>query len=100
MELLQPFRIIAHGTCGVQRAERYNLGFRAESGLLRTQTIVCLSPYATCFILAPVNGPSLPLQQLSGVIERITFYNEENGYTVARFVPEGKSYTVTVIGNL
>jgi exodeoxyribonuclease V alpha subunit len=48
-----------------------------------------------------VNVPTnLPLQPLTGVIERITFYNEENGYTVARFVPEGKSYTVTVIGNL
>lgn len=47
-----------------------------------------------------MNSPSLPLQSLTGVIERITFYNEENGYTVARFVPEGKSYTVTVIGNL
>ena len=47
-----------------------------------------------------MNSSSLPLQPLTGVIERITFYNEENGYTVARFVPEGKSYTVTVIGNL
>jgi len=48
-----------------------------------------------------VNVPTnLPLQPLVGVIERITFYNEENGYTVARFVPEGKSYTVTVIGNM
>ncbi len=48
-----------------------------------------------------MNVPSnLSLQPLTGVIERITFYNEENGYTVARFVPEGKSYTVTVIGNL
>lgn len=52
-----------------------------------------------------VNPPGLSLQtqnlaSLTGVIERITFYNEENGYTVARFVPEGKSYTVTVIGNL
>lgn len=48
-----------------------------------------------------MNVPSsLSLQNLSGVIERITFYNQENGYTVARFVPEGKSYTVTVIGNL
>lgn len=43
---------------------------------------------------------SVSLQKLSGVIERVTFYNEENGYTVARFVPEGKSYTVTVVGNL
>lgn len=48
-----------------------------------------------------MNVPSnLPLQPLNGVIERITFYNEENGYTVARFVPEGKNYNVTVIGNL
>ncbi len=43
---------------------------------------------------------NVTLQKLSGVIERITFYNEENGYTVARFVPDGKSFTVTVIGNL
>lgn len=48
-----------------------------------------------------MNAPSnLPLQTLTGVIERITFYNEENGYTVARFVPEGRTFTVTVIGNL
>lgn len=40
------------------------------------------------------------LHSLKGTIERITFYNEENGYTVARFVPEGKSYTVTVVGSL
>lgn len=42
----------------------------------------------------------LPLETLRGTIERITFYNEENGYTVARLAPEGKSYTVTVVGNL
>jgi exodeoxyribonuclease V alpha subunit len=51
-------------------------------------------------ILAFVNVASTNLQALKGTIERITYYNEENGYTVARFVPEGKSYTVTVIGNL
>ncbi len=43
----------------------------------------------------------LPLQSLRGTIERITFYNEENGYTVARFLPEGKTtMVVTVVGNL
>ncbi|MBM4460184.1 MAG: ATP-dependent RecD-like DNA helicase [Chloroflexi bacterium] len=35
---------------------------------------------------------------LRGTIERITFHNEENGYTVAQLTPEGQSYTVTVIG--
>jgi len=37
---------------------------------------------------------------LVGTIERITYYNEENGYTVAQVIPEGRAYTVTVVGNL
>ncbi|MGB8647104.1 MAG: ATP-dependent RecD-like DNA helicase [Anaerolineae bacterium] len=41
-----------------------------------------------------------PLQSLRGVIDRITYYNEENGYTVARFIPTGKTLPVTVVGNL
>ncbi len=40
------------------------------------------------------------MQELTGVIERITYHNEENGYTVAQLTPEGKDYTVTVIGNM
>jgi exodeoxyribonuclease V alpha subunit len=47
-----------------------------------------------------VTVPSLPLHSLHGTIERITFYNDENGYTVARFLPEGKATVVTVVGNL
>lgn len=47
--------------------------------------------------MIPLN---LPLQSLRGTIERVTFYNEENGYTVARFLPEGQSSVVTVVGNL
>jgi exodeoxyribonuclease V alpha subunit len=37
---------------------------------------------------------------LLGTVERITYYNEENGYTVAQVTPEGREYTVTVVGNL
>ena len=33
-------------------------------------------------------------------VERVTYYNEENGYTVAQVVPDGREYTVTVTGNL
>ncbi|MGC8782156.1 MAG: helix-hairpin-helix domain-containing protein, partial [Anaerolineae bacterium] len=39
-------------------------------------------------------------ETLRGVIERITFHNEENGYTVAQLTPDGQSYTVTVVGNM
>lgn len=38
------------------------------------------------------------LQELEGTLERLTYHNEENGYTVARFVPKGKKYEVTVVG--
>ncbi len=41
-----------------------------------------------------------PLQTLEGVVERFTYQNEENGYTVARLIPKGKSYETTVIGVL
>lgn len=37
---------------------------------------------------------------LRGTIERITYHNEENGYTVAQLTPDGASYTVTVVGNM
>ena len=37
---------------------------------------------------------------LTGTVERITYYNEENGYTVAQLTPEDRVYTVTVVGNL
>ncbi|NPA90062.1 MAG: ATP-dependent RecD-like DNA helicase [Chloroflexi bacterium] len=38
------------------------------------------------------------METLTGVVERITYHNEETGYTVARVTPEGKDYTVTVVG--
>jgi exodeoxyribonuclease V alpha subunit len=47
-----------------------------------------------------VSSPPIPLQKLHGTVERITFHNEENGYTVARFIPQGKTLPVTIVGNL
>ncbi len=40
------------------------------------------------------------LHTIEGTVERITFHNEENGYTVARFQPRRKRYLITVVGNL
>ncbi len=42
----------------------------------------------------------MPLQKLEGTLERLTFQNEQNGYTVARLVPKGRAYEVTVVGPL
>jgi exodeoxyribonuclease V alpha subunit len=42
----------------------------------------------------------IEFQTLEGTVERLTFQNEENGYTVAKVVPAGKSYEVTVVGTL
>ncbi len=37
---------------------------------------------------------------LEGTLERLTYQNEENGYTVARVIPKGKTTEVTVVGTL
>ena len=46
----------------------------------------------------PKNPP--PLDRLNGQIERITYSNPENGYTVARVKVPGRFELVTVVGNL
>ncbi len=50
---------------------------------------------------------SQPLDQLSGSVERITYYNPENGYSVVRLRPENKKIPglsrtglATIVGNL
>ncbi len=40
------------------------------------------------------------LTDLSGQIERITFTNEENGFTIAKVKVQGQRDLVTVVGNL
>lgn len=49
-----------------------------------------------------INSSKQPLlsQVVDGIVERITYQNEDNGYTIARFIPEGKSVEVTIVGNL
>lgn len=45
----------------------------------------------------PLSGPSLTLE---GVLERVTFFNEDNNYTVARLQIEGHLELITIVGNL
>jgi exodeoxyribonuclease V alpha subunit len=40
------------------------------------------------------------LTELQGLIERITYTNEENGYTVARLKVYGRQDLVTIIGHM
>src|SRR5947209_4563284 len=39
-------------------------------------------------------------EQLSGIIERITFHNEDNGYVVLKVQAQGRRGLVTVVGHL
>lgn len=45
-------------------------------------------------------GNGRPLATLEGTVERLTYVNPENGYTVAKVQPAGKNYLVAVVGNL
>ena len=40
------------------------------------------------------------LEDLQGQIERVTFHNEENGFTIARLKVKGFRELVTITGNL
>src|SRR5271157_2980068 len=40
------------------------------------------------------------LEELQGQIERVTFHNEENGFTIARLKVKGFHELVTTVGNL
>ena len=50
----------------------------------------------------PTTSPAiqLPLQNLEGTLERITFQNDENGYTIAKLIPAGGRQEVTIVGTL
>lgn len=40
------------------------------------------------------------MESLSGVVERITYYNELNGFSVIKIRSKGFSELVTVVGNM
>jgi exodeoxyribonuclease V alpha subunit len=40
------------------------------------------------------------MPRLEGILERITFHSEHDGYTVARVQPRDKDYLITVVGKL
>lgn len=46
------------------------------------------------------NAPAPPVETISGTIERITYYNEEKHYCVARARCEGEKELVTIVGTL
>jgi exodeoxyribonuclease V alpha subunit len=48
--------------------------------------------------LFQLNTPSNGSGEVQGVVERITFQNEETGFAVARLAPEGGGAPVTILG--
>ena len=46
------------------------------------------------------NRSSTPVESLSGLIERVTFFNEETGFAVLRVKTKGQRDLVTVVGSL
>jgi exodeoxyribonuclease V alpha subunit len=49
----------------------------------------------------PENGQysANPLEVVTGILERVTYHNEENGYTVGRLAVEGARDLLTIVGN-
>jgi hypothetical protein len=51
-----------------------------------------------CYSTAMISSTPVPLATLEVVLERITYANEENGYTVARVAVRGSADLTTVVG--
>lgn len=49
----------------------------------------------------PADDPSAPsVQSLTGVFDRVSYANSENGFTIGSLTPTGESMPVTIVGNL
>ena len=48
---------------------------------------------------AQASSPGAPTENLAGLVERVTFHNEENGFCVLRLKARGQRDLVTVIGH-
>ena len=47
----------------------------------------------------PALATSTPTENLAGLVERVTFHNEENGFCVLRFKARGRRDLITVVGH-
>lgn len=48
---------------------------------------------------APLQAITAPTENLAGLVERVTFHNEENGFCVLRLKARGQRDLVTVVGH-
>ena len=48
---------------------------------------------------AQASSPGSPTENLAGLVERVTFHNEDNGFCVLRLKARGQRDLVTVIGH-
>jgi exodeoxyribonuclease V alpha subunit len=44
--------------------------------------------------------PRAPLEEIAGLVERFTFFNEESGFAVLRVKVRGQRELVTVLGSV
>ena len=44
--------------------------------------------------------PRTPAEEIAGLVERVTFFNEESGFAVLRVKVRGQRELVTVLGSL
>ena len=45
-------------------------------------------------------GPNTPSEEIAGLVERVTYFNEESGFAVLRVKVRGHRDQVTVLGSL
>jgi exodeoxyribonuclease V alpha subunit len=71
---------------------------KKSDGMFVFGGVAAKNEHTNCPILSEISITHNSM--LEGTLERITFHSAEDGYTVARLMPHGKSYLVTIVGKL
>ncbi len=89
-----PAWVLAHGAT----PDHNSLPQQADAGWVLSIARICQNDPVQ--MNAAAHERSTPTESLSGLIERVTYFNEENGFCVLRLKAPGHRDEVTVIGSL
>jgi exodeoxyribonuclease V alpha subunit len=76
------------------------LEFGASTGGFRSGATALALPQSRSLQPKASTPATRPVENLSGLIERVTFFNEENGFAVLKVQVKGQRELLTVVGSL
>jgi hypothetical protein len=68
-------------------------------GCVRSISVACADLHVRLTVMMQPPRTSTPTEVLAGLVERVTFHNDENGFCVLRVKARGQRDLITVLGH-